>query len=107
MAVWQVEEAKTRRIEVNEEADTKGPQIITRDGRECATVLSIQEYKALIAHSPDLKTYLLQGPKFDTFEVDRDRDMEGRLSCRTVALRGRRSLRDLCWASRWCSRWSQ
>src|SRR5277367_2608841 len=30
-----------------------------------------------------------------------------RLSCRTGALRGRRSLRDSYWASRWCSRRSQ
>ncbi|HEX9198701.1 MAG TPA: type II toxin-antitoxin system Phd/YefM family antitoxin [Acidobacteriaceae bacterium] len=74
MAVWQVQEAKTRLSEVIEEANTKGPQIITRHGSERAVVLSIAEYRALTAHKPDLRAYLLGGPKFDSFEVTRDRD---------------------------------
>ena len=75
MSVWQVQEAKTRLSEVIEEANTKGPQIITRHGSERAVVLSIAEYRALTAHRPDLRAYLLGGPKVDDFEVPRDRDM--------------------------------
>jgi prevent-host-death family protein len=74
MAVWQVQEAKTKLSEVIEEANTKGPQIITRHGAERAVVLSIAEYRALTAHKPDLRAYLLGGPKVDSFEVPRDRD---------------------------------
>jgi antitoxin Phd len=74
MAVWQVQEAKTRLSEVIEEANTKGPQIITRHGAERAVVLSIAEYRALTAHKPDLRAYLLGGPKVDSFNVPRDRD---------------------------------
>jgi antitoxin Phd len=74
MAVWQVQEAKTRLSEVIEEANVKGPQIITRHGTERAVVLSIAEYRALTAHKPDLRAYLLGGPKVDDFEVIRDRD---------------------------------
>jgi prevent-host-death family protein len=74
MAVWQVQEAKTKLSEVIEEANSKGPQIITRHGSERAVILSIREYRALTAHKPDLRAYLLGGPKVDSFEVPRDRD---------------------------------
>jgi prevent-host-death family protein len=74
MAVWQVQVAKTRFSEVIEEAHGKGPQIITRHGAERAVVLSIEDYRALTAHKPDLKAYLLGGPKVDSFEIEPDRD---------------------------------
>jgi antitoxin Phd len=74
MAVWQIQEAKTRLSEVIEEANTKGPQFITRHGSERAVILSITDYRALTAHKPNLREYLLGGPKVDTFEVPRDRD---------------------------------
>jgi antitoxin Phd len=74
MAVWQVQEAKTRLSEVIEDAHSKGPQIITRHGSERAVLLSIQDYRALTAHKPDLRAYLLGGPKVDSFKVERDND---------------------------------
>jgi prevent-host-death family protein len=74
MGIWQVQDAKTRLSEVIEEANTKGPQIITRHGRERAVILSIAEYRALSAHKPDLRAYLLGGPKVDDFEIPRDGD---------------------------------
>jgi antitoxin Phd len=74
MAVWQVQEAKTRLSEVIEEANSKGPQFITRHGAERAVILSVKDYRALTAHKPDLREYLLGGPKVDRFEVPRSRD---------------------------------
>ena len=74
MAVWQVQEAKTRLSEVIAEARSKGPQFITKHGAERAVVLSIEEYRSLTAHKPNLKDYLLGGPKVDSFEVPRERD---------------------------------
>lgn len=71
MAVWRIQEAKARLSEVIEEANTKGPQIITSHGSERAVVLSIAEYRALTAHKLDLRAYLLGGPKVDSFEVTR------------------------------------
>ncbi len=75
MAVWQLQEAKTKLSEVIEQANAKGPQIITRHGSERAVVLSIAEYRALSAHKPDLRAYLLGGPKVDSFDVPRDPDL--------------------------------
>ncbi|MEO8725342.1 MAG: type II toxin-antitoxin system Phd/YefM family antitoxin [Acidobacteriaceae bacterium] len=80
MAIWQVQEAKTHLSEVIEEANSKGPQIITRHGSERAVVLSITDYRALTAHKPDLKQYLLGGPKVDSFEVRRGRDTGRKIS---------------------------
>lgn len=74
MAVWQVQEAKTRLSEVIEEAHSKGPQFITKHGTEKAVVLSIEDYRSLTAHKPNLKDYLLGGPKVDSFDVPRERD---------------------------------
>lgn len=74
MAVWQVQEAKMRFSEVIEEAHTKGPQIITKHGAERAVVLSIGDYRALTAHKPNLRDYLLGGPKVDNFDIKPDRD---------------------------------
>jgi len=68
MANWQVQEAKTRLSELIEEADKKGPQIITRHGSEHAVVLSITDYRALTDQRENLRDYLLGGPKVDNFE---------------------------------------
>ena len=74
MAIWQVQDAKTRFSELIERARTDGPQTITRHGAERAVVLSIEDYRALAAHKPDLKAHLLGGPKVDDFSIERDRD---------------------------------
>jgi antitoxin Phd len=74
MSSWQLQEAKTHLSEVIEEAQSKGPQIITRHGAERAVLLSIRDYEALKAHQPDFLEYLLGGPKVDDFEIERDYD---------------------------------
>ncbi len=75
MATWQVQDAKTWLSEVIERARAEGPQTITRHGKERAVVLSIEDYRALAAHRPDFKSYLLNGPKVDDFGIERDRDV--------------------------------
>ena len=74
MAIWQLQEAKTRLSQLLEEAEHEGPQTITRHGKDRAVILSIRDYRALMAHRPNLKEYLLGGPKTDDFEVPRDND---------------------------------
>ncbi len=77
MGCWAINDAKNRFSELLEDAHAKGPQLITRHGSERAVVLSIEEYRALTAHKPDFRSYLLGGPKVDDFEVERNAD-EGR-----------------------------
>jgi len=74
VAVWQVQDAKAHRSEVIERAHTEGPQKITRHGTERAVVLSINDYRELIAQRPDFKAHLLGGPKVEDFLIERDRN---------------------------------
>ncbi len=74
MPVWQIQHAKARLSEVIERARSEGPQTITRHGAERAVVLSIEDYRALVAQKPDFKAYLLGGPKVDDFTIERDLD---------------------------------
>jgi antitoxin Phd len=71
---WQLQTAKARLSEVINQARSQGPQIITRHGTEQAVLLSIEEYRALTAHKQDFHAFLLGGPKFDDFEIERDQD---------------------------------
>jgi prevent-host-death family protein len=75
MAHWQLQEAKRRPGQVIIEAQRNGPQIITLDGVDQAVVLSIEDFQVLTPHKPDFRDYLLGGPKFDEFGIDRDRGM--------------------------------
>ena len=72
--------------EVIERARTEGPQTITRHGTECAVVLSIEDYRALAAHKPDFKAWLLGGPKVEDFSVERDSDTGHAVEPRPVAM---------------------
>lgn len=74
MATWQIQDAQTGLSEVIELACAEGPQTITRRGEELAVVLSIEDYRALAAHPPNFKAYLLGGPKVDDFPIERAHD---------------------------------
>jgi antitoxin Phd len=74
MAVWNAEESNSKWEAVIDEASGNGPQIITLHGMERAILLSVADYRALAAHAPDLRAYLLGGPKVDSFEVERSCD---------------------------------
>jgi antitoxin Phd len=74
MATWQVHSAKARFSEVLDRAAREGPQIIAKRGTERAVVLSIEEYRWLVAARPNLRDYLLGGPKVDDFGVERSKD---------------------------------
>ena len=74
MAVWQLQDAKARLSEVIARACRDGPQTITRHGSERAVVLSIEDYRALIARKADFRAHLLGGPKVDDFSIERERD---------------------------------
>jgi antitoxin Phd len=74
MARWQVQEAKMRLSQVIEQAQTEGPQMITRHGVDRAVVLSVEDFRSLTASKPDLRAYLLGGPKVDDFEIEIGRD---------------------------------
>lgn len=75
MAKWPVKDAKGQFSRVLELAESEGPQVITRHGKERAVILSIEDYRKLEAARPDFRDYLLSGPKVDDFDVERSRDV--------------------------------
>ncbi|MEO7029015.1 MAG: type II toxin-antitoxin system Phd/YefM family antitoxin [Acidobacteriaceae bacterium] len=89
MSRWQLQDAKTRLSALIEDANTKGPQIITRHGAERAVVISIEDYRERYAPEPkpslNLIEFLIKGPPLDDddefFEIMnniRDRNDTGR-----------------------------
>ncbi|MFQ5954008.1 MAG: type II toxin-antitoxin system Phd/YefM family antitoxin [Kiloniellales bacterium] len=72
---WPVHEAKSRFSALVELAQSEGPQVITRHGKDRAVVLSIEAYRTLEAAKPDFKAYLLSGPKVEDFEIERPREL--------------------------------
>src|SRR3954467_7676890 len=48
---WQVQTAKARFSEVFRLARTKGPQLITRQGRDGVVMLPVEQYDALVGRS--------------------------------------------------------
>jgi prevent-host-death family protein len=74
MGVWQVHTAKARFSELLQRAESEGPQVITRHGKEAAVLLSAEDYHKLEAAKPDFKEYLLSGPKIDELDITREND---------------------------------
>jgi prevent-host-death family protein len=74
MASWSVQDARSHFSEVLGRARSEGPQAITLHGIEWAVVLAIEEYRSLATRKPNFRDYLLGGPKFDDFTIERDTD---------------------------------
>jgi len=64
---WQVQDAKQRFSELLRRALDEGPQSVTRHGQEVAIVMDIAYYRELTGQRPQLRDYLLHGPKSDEF----------------------------------------
>jgi hypothetical protein len=68
---WQLQDAKARFSELVKMAKSDGPQIITYHGVDAAVILSIEDFRQLEGNGPDLKEFLLSGPKLSDADIDR------------------------------------
>jgi prevent-host-death family protein len=59
---WTVTDAKARLSEVVEKARCDGPQVITKNGRSTAVLVSIEEWERKTARSGSLAEFLLASP---------------------------------------------
>ena len=76
MARWQLQEAKAQFSRLVECARTEGPQLVTKNGKEVAVVLDIEEYRRLSGHRGDFKKFLLEGPPyFDDLPLERSKEL--------------------------------
>lgn len=68
-------EAKNKLSEVIASAERGEPQIITKNGRKSAVVISYQEFERLTAKTVPLVEFLLDNPsRTDGVEIDTTRD---------------------------------
>ncbi len=68
-------EAKNKLSEVIASAERGEPQIITKNGRKSAVVISYQEFERLTAKTVPLVEFLLDNPsRTDAVEIDTTRD---------------------------------
>ena len=59
---WQLQEAKNKFSSLVETAQQKGPQIVTKHGKEAVVVLSINEYKRLTKPKTNLVNFFKNSP---------------------------------------------
>jgi antitoxin Phd len=75
---WQVQTAKARFSEVFRLARTKGPQLITRQGRDGVVMLPVEDYDALVGRSgqpANLVEFFRKSPLVG-LELDFERDKD-------------------------------
>ena len=72
---WQLQDAKNKFSNLVEKAQSKGPQVVTKHGREAVVVLSIKEYKKLIKPKKNLVKFFQSSPLANV-ELDLTRTKE-------------------------------
>jgi prevent-host-death family protein len=77
---WSVAEAKAKFSELVERARSKGPQHITRNGRDAAVVISAEEWARRTQKPKTVYEFLERSPlRGSGLKIERDRDI-GRVS---------------------------
>jgi prevent-host-death family protein len=73
---WSVAEAKAKFSELVERARSKGPQRVTRNGKEAVVVVSVEEWARRVCPPPKtMLEYLERSPlKGANLNLERDRD---------------------------------
>ena len=60
--IWALQDAKNRLSEVVDHAIRKGPQTITRRGKETAVVVSVEDFQKLTAAPGSLLSFFRKSP---------------------------------------------
>ena len=75
MGNWTVAEAKARFSEVIEQAQSRGPQTITKHGRTAAIVVSAEEWEKKTKRTGNLAEFFAASPLRDSgIEIERKQD---------------------------------
>lgn len=77
---WTVAEAKAKLSEVIEQAITKGPQTITRNGKKAVCVVSVKEWERKTKRIGSLVDFFSSSPIANgTLDIDRMKDTPGEI----------------------------
>jgi len=73
---WKLQDAKARFSQLVEDSLTKGPQYVTRHGKNTVVVVSVEEFEELVSAKPSFKEFLLSIPKLSDQRVfERTKDV--------------------------------
>lgn len=75
---WQLQVAKARFSEVFQLARTRGPQFVTRQGKEAVVILPVEQFEELIGRSKQAKSlvqFFRESPWMG-LELDLERDKD-------------------------------
>ena len=72
---WQLQDAKNKFSNLVETVQKKGPQIVTKHGKEAVVVISISEYKRLTKPKTTLVEFFKNSPLFEE-KIDFSRSKE-------------------------------
>lgn len=70
---WQLQEAKAKFSELVQTAIDRGPQTVSRHGKEVVVVISVAEYERLKARQTGFKEFLASAP-LEGVDLERNRD---------------------------------
>jgi prevent-host-death family protein len=68
---WQLQQAKHDFSRLVKRAETDGPQVVTRHGKDVAVVLGIEDYRRLRSEDGAFKRFLTEAPDLDSLEIER------------------------------------
>lgn len=68
---WQLQEAKQRFSELVRKAESDGPQVVSRHGRDVVVVVSVEEFNGRAEPPMDFKEFLMSWPDID-LDIERD-----------------------------------
>jgi prevent-host-death family protein len=71
---WQLQNAKQQFSRLVDRARADGPQVVTRNGKEVAVVLGMEDYRRLRSDGGAFKRFLSDGPDFAALEIERPSD---------------------------------
>jgi prevent-host-death family protein len=74
LSSWQLQDAKQQFSRLVDRARSDGPQVVTRNGKEVAVVLGVEDYRRLRSDGGAFKRFLSAGPDFDALEIERPTD---------------------------------
>lgn len=77
MAQWQIQAAKQRFSEVIRAVETGEPQFVTKNGREVAAIIDIEDYRRTHSKRESLAAFLLTAPNMCI-------DLEQLIGARTI-----------------------
>jgi prevent-host-death family protein len=73
---WQLQEAKNKFSKLVEQAQSEGPQFVTKHGKDSVVVLSIEEYHNIVKPKSNLFQFIQASPLLDTsIVIERDKSI--------------------------------